>query len=407
MKKIVLSSMLLIVMMISKAQNANNIIVDDTRDDNNLPAYYQRQAKFEFKRRDVLGLPGLGYSGLLTFAPWGDASGNKNHQLNFNDDGIFYRAGAHGDTWGNWSQLWHSANTPLPLHQWQNYIGNNVNASLDNMPVNTTVFSYESGIGGVKTAAPTSGAVVHLSGWGDSRYGMQLQTNYATGEFYIRTKNDDISKWTSWRRVLSEDANGNTGIGTISPENAEGWQRVLQVEGNLSSKIMASTNTTSAGLYAHDYGFYGAPAGGIIGTTTNHAFSVMTNKATRLTIAANGNVGINTTTPSEQLSVNGNIRSRKIIVTQTGWPDYVFDSSYQLPSLESVASFVQANKHLPDIPSAATIEKGGHDVGEVQKQLLKKVEELTLYVIDLKKENSEMKKENAALKKRVEKIEIK
>lgn len=70
MKKIILSSMLLLIMMASKAQNANNIIVDDTRDDNNLPAYYQRQAKFEFKRRDVLGLPGLGYSGLLTFAPW-------------------------------------------------------------------------------------------------------------------------------------------------------------------------------------------------------------------------------------------------------------------------------------------------------------------------------------------------
>ncbi|MBN9297727.1 MAG: hypothetical protein J0I41_11975 [Filimonas sp.] len=120
-----------------------------------------------------------------------------------------------------------------------------------------------------------------------------------------------------------------------------------------------------------------------------------------------GNVGIGTFNPTEKLSVDGNIRSRKVIVTQTGWSDYVFDPSYKLPSLDSVAAFVQENKHLPEVPSAATVIKEGLDVGEMQKLLLQKIEELTLYVIDLKKENSEMKKENAALKQRVEKIETK
>jgi hypothetical protein len=123
--------------------------------------------------------------------------------------------------------------------------------------------------------------------------------------------------------------------------------------------------------------------------------------------ALGGNVGIGTTNPTEKLSVDGNIRSRKVIVTQNGWADYVFDSSYQLRSLDAVAAFVQENKHLPEIPSAAAVKKDGLDVGEMQHLLLKKIEELTLYVIDLKKENNEIKKENRDLKQRVDKIETK
>lgn len=100
-----------------------------------------------------------------------------------------------------------------------------------------------------------------------------------------------------------------------------------------------------------------------------------------------GYVGINTIHPTQALSVNGTVLARKVRVSQSAsdWPDYVFDSSYQLPTLDSVSSFIQANKHLPDMPSAAVIEKDGHDLGEVQKQLLKKVEELTLYIIEQNK----------------------
>lgn len=118
----------------------------------------------------------------------------------------------------------------------------------------------------------------------------------------------------------------------------------------------------------------------------------------KFTIADNGNVGVGTTNPTDKLAVNGNIRSKKVIVTQTGWPDYVFDSSYQLPSLDSVSSFIQVNKHLPDMPSAATVEKDGHDLGEVQKLLLKKMEEMTLYMIEQNKKIASQDKEIAELK---------
>lgn len=112
-----------------------------------------------------------------------------------------------------------------------------------------------------------------------------------------------------------------------------------------------------------------------------------------------GNVGIGTTNPAEKLSVNGNIRSKKLIVTQTGWTDYVFDSSYQLQSLTEVEQFIKTNRHLPDVPSAKEVEKEGLNVGDNQAVLLKKIEELTLYMIEMKKDNEVMKKEIQALQK--------
>jgi len=114
--------------------------------------------------------------------------------------------------------------------------------------------------------------------------------------------------------------------------------------------------------------------------------------------STSGNIGIGTSNPTEKLSVNGNIRTRKLIVTQNNWPDYVFDSSYTLPSLTHVEEFIKSNKHLPGIFSAKEITDKGLDVGEAQSQLLQKVEELTLYLIELKKEN-------AALKERLDKLE--
>ncbi|WP_083988570.1 DUF536 domain-containing protein [Chryseobacterium arthrosphaerae] len=89
------------------AQNAAGITIHDTRSINALPAAYNHEVKAEFKLRDVVGVPGTGnYSGMLTIAPWFDNSGNKRHQLNFNDGGIFYRNGLSTDPqWGSWSKL--------------------------------------------------------------------------------------------------------------------------------------------------------------------------------------------------------------------------------------------------------------------------------------------------------------
>lgn len=124
--------------------------------------------------------------------------------------------------------------------------------------------------------------------------------------------------------------------------------------------------------------------------------------ANRFTILDNGNVGIGTSDPGVyKLAVNGTAIFTKVIVKPyANWPDYVFDKDYKLPSLNEVESFIRQNKHLPDVPSAKDVAANGIDLGDNQVLLLKKVEELTLYLI-------EMKKENEALKKRVEMIENK
>lgn len=80
--------------------------VADTRNVNELPAYFKRIVSYDFKERAIVGLPGNGvYSGMMTFAPWGDASGGENFQLNFNADGIFFRQGLPGNLWGSWRNL--------------------------------------------------------------------------------------------------------------------------------------------------------------------------------------------------------------------------------------------------------------------------------------------------------------
>jgi hypothetical protein len=110
-----------------------------------------------------------------------------------------------------------------------------------------------------------------------------------------------------------------------------------------------------------------------------------------------GNVDIGSTAAQKVLNVNGSIKTRKVKVTQTEWADYVFDSSYQLAPLRQVEKFIQANKHLPEVPSAAEVKKEGLDLGENQAMLLKKIEELTLYIIQQSKEIIDLKQRMAGM----------
>jgi len=125
-----------------------------------------------------------------------------------------------------------------------------------------------------------------------------------------------------------------------------------------------------------------------------------------LFINSSGNVGIGTTTPSEKLSVNGNIKTKKLIVTQNGWADYVFNDEYYLRPLSQVENFIKENKHLPDVPTAKDVEKNGVDVGEMQALLLKKIEELTLYMIEQNKKTEDLIKENNEMKLQLRKFQI-
>jgi hypothetical protein len=114
-----------------------------------------------------------------------------------------------------------------------------------------------------------------------------------------------------------------------------------------------------------------------------------------------GDVGIATTnTRGYKLAVNGSIRAKEIKVEAAPWPDYVFTKTHKLVSLGDLEKYIQINQHLPNIPSAAEVEKDGIKLGEMNSKLLEKIEEITLYLI-------EMKKENEALKTRLDKLEKK
>lgn len=123
---------------------------------------------------------------------------------------------------------------------------------------------------------------------------------------------------------------------------------------------------------------------------------------------AAGNIGINTFNPDSyyKLSVNGPIRAKEVKV-ETGWADYVFDKGYSLRPLKEVEDYIHQNQHLPDVPSAAEVQKNGVNIGETDALFLKKIEELTLYLIEMKKEIQALQKENDQQKKEIKQLKSK
>ncbi len=124
-----------------------------------------------------------------------------------------------------------------------------------------------------------------------------------------------------------------------------------------------------------------------------------------MVIKPSGNVGIGTTKPDSQLSVNGKIHTKEVKVDLVGWSDFVFYEDYKLPTLREVETHIKENGHLKDIPSAKEVAKNGIFLGEMDSKLLQKIEELTLYTIQQEKslqsqkeDIEKLKKENNALK---------
>jgi len=104
-------------------------------------------------------------------------------------------------------------------------------------------------------------------------------------------------------------------------------------------------------------------------------------------VVTNGYVGIGIANPTNALAVNGTIKAKETIITLSGWSDFVFEKDYDLMPLSEVEAFIHKNGHLPGVPSAGEVMGSGLKLGETQAMLLQKIEELTLYVIELKKTN--------------------
>lgn len=126
-----------------------------------------------------------------------------------------------------------------------------------------------------------------------------------------------------------------------------------------------------------------------------------------LVIDGAGNIGINTTTPPAgyKLAINGSVIATSVTVKPyANWPDYVFKKTYQLPDLTAVKSYIDQNQHLPEMPSAQEITDKSINLGEIVTLQTKKIEELTLYLIDKDKQLTEQQKQIDELKAQLKAI---
>ena len=215
---------------------------------------------------------------------------------------------------------------------------------------------------------------------------------------------------------------GYVGIGTVSPAanlhiqkgvnitNVADSNSVIQLESganatnfwfNVPTALSGGTNATM-----------GFATGGAIqhGMTYNVAndYLILTNDGANgsatsgIIIDNSGKIGVGTTSPSYLLAVKGSIGCQELTITNTGWSDFVFEKNYKLPPLKEVEEYISKNKHLPGIPTEAEVKEKGVSVGNISSKLLQKIEELTLYLIDLKKENDSLKAQLATIQKQFE-----
>ena len=216
-------------------------------------------------------------------------------------------------------------------------------------------------------------------------------------------------------------ANGNLGIGTQTPTHrlhVVGGGGIMATDGPLNAYTAQGIpdpnidNPTTAllganglmsnhGEYYYWRAFWGQSidlrAGGIPDASRNifrvRRFDSGASWTELFRVNENGNVGIGTAHNGDyKLTVKGTLAARKVKVTQEAWADFVFEEHYALPTLQSVEAHIKTHKHLPGIPAASEIAEKGMDLGDMQQKQMQKIEELTLYIIELNKKIQELEK---------------
>jgi hypothetical protein len=190
----------------------------------------------------------------------------------------------------------------------------------------------------------------------------------------------------------------------ITPDVSSSWQHLFAMRHIYSSNNYQLQIASSFAI--NDRLFFRKIVGGDL-SPVNTAWIELATRGTNTFTGNqifNGNVGIGVTNPNNKLDVNGTVHSKEVKVDMIGWSDFVFKKEYNLPTLAEVEKHINEKGHLENIPSEEEVLKNGINLGEMNAKLLQKIEELTLYMIDMKKENMEMKTKQIELENTVKEL---
>jgi hypothetical protein len=217
-------------------------------------------------------------------------------------------------------------------------------------------------------------------------------------------------------RVLD---NGNIGIGHSAPGSRVSIRTNPTTQGLIISNCDAQGSQSHFGLTTADQprlglasesylNFYNDGKWNLNSSNSSGStvpFSINMDGSSRLFVQPDGHIGIGTVNPGPyRLAVEGKVGAREVNVTTSGWSDYVFHKDYALRPLSEVQQFISENHHLPDVPSEKEVLANGQNLGEMNVILLKKIEELTLYMIQAKDELDALKSANNELRKMIQAI---
>jgi hypothetical protein len=230
--------------------------------------------------------------------------------------------------------------------------------------------------------APYS-TILGLRGWQDDSGGKAHELAFTNTDLYLRSGLNN--GWEGWRKILVENIDGDVGVGTVTPASKLDIRGSLTIDNATDAYVFTGTGNAELNRYltllnsSASRTASGLKAGGIL---IADSYAYANPGKNDLVVKGSVSVGV-ISSQGHKLAVAGSVIAESVTVKlKSAWPDYVFDDNYKMKSLSEIESFVNENKHLPGIPSKKEVEAEGVNLGEMNRKLLEKVEELTLHLIE-------------------------